>query len=183
MTKLLALGAISVALGMTAAAAGRGATSSDNLKPGDPAPPFSLPGTDGHTHTLADMKGQTVVLAWFPKAFTSGCTVECKSFAEHGDDIKKFKDVTYFMISVDPIDQNTRFSETHGGGKFPILSDESKQVAEAYGVLSPRGVANRWTFYIGSDGKILDVDRGVKPATSAEDVVARLKVLGVPAMH
>ena len=83
------------------------------------------------------------------------------------------------MISVDPIDQNTRFSETHGGGKFPILSDESKQVAEAYGVLSPRGVANRWTFYIGPDGRILEVDQKVSTRTAGEDMVARLAALGV----
>ena len=53
------------------------------LKPGDPAPAFRLQGTDGKTYSLADFKGKSaVVLAWFPKAFTSGCTIECKSLAE-----------------------------------------------------------------------------------------------------
>lgn len=150
------------------------------LKVGDPAPPFTLPATDGRTYSLAGLRGRTVVLAWFPKAFTRGCTLECKSFADHGDEIKQFENLDYFMISVDPLAINERFATEHGGGKFPILSDPGKRVAEAYGVLSPAGVANRWTFYIGPDGKIVEIDRGVKPPTAAQDVVARLDALGVP---
>jgi peroxiredoxin Q/BCP len=58
---------------LTVAALAYAQTQSDTqLKPGDPAPPFSLPGSDGKTHSLADLKGKTVVLAWFPKAFTGG---------------------------------------------------------------------------------------------------------------
>ena len=61
------------------------------LKVGDPAPDFKLPATDGKTYKLSDFKGkQAVVVAWFPKAFTQGCTIECKSLAEHGDMIKKY---------------------------------------------------------------------------------------------
>ena len=59
------------------------------------------------------------------------------------------------------------------------LSDPEKKVAEAYGVLMPVGVANRWTFYIGPDGKILDIDRQVKASTSGDDMVAKLTALGV----
>ena len=56
------------------------------LKVGDAAPEFTLPASDGNTYKLSDFKGkQAVVLAWFPKAFTQGCTIECKSLAEHGD--------------------------------------------------------------------------------------------------
>jgi peroxiredoxin Q/BCP len=62
---------------------------------------------------------------------------------------------------------------------FPILSDPTKQVATAYGVLNQRGIANRWTFYIGKDGKILAIDKAVRPETSAEDMAAKLKELGV----
>jgi len=77
-----------------------------DLQVGDPAPDFQLQATDGKTYTLADFKGkQAVVLAWFPKAYTRGCTIECKSLAEHGDMIKQYQ-VTYFMISVDPLEQN-----------------------------------------------------------------------------
>lgn len=62
---------------------------------------------------------------------------------------------------------------------FPILSDPTKQVAKAYGVLNDRGMANR-SFYIGKDGKILAIDKAVKPETSAQDMAAKLKELGVP---
>src|SRR6266571_1423704 len=75
-----------------------------DLKVGDPAPDFSLQATDGKTYKLSSFKGkQAVVLAWFPKAFTQGCTIECKSLAEHGDMIDKYN-AKYFMISVDPLD-------------------------------------------------------------------------------
>ena len=90
-----------------------------DLKVGDPAPAFSLPGTDGKTHTLAQYKGKAVVIAWYPAAFTSGCTAECKSFAENGPVLKQF-DVAYFMASVDTPEKNKEFAEAGEGG-FPAL--------------------------------------------------------------
>ncbi|HBT32474.1 MAG TPA: peroxiredoxin [Pusillimonas sp.] len=148
------------------------------LEAGDQAPNFSLPASDGKTYELADFRGkQAVVLAWFPKAYTYGCTIECKSLAENGDNIRQF-DVTYFMASVDPLIDNEGFAE-ETGADFPLLSDEEKSVAEAYGVLSPSGVARRHTFYIGKDGRILKIDTDVQPETSAEDMIRNLETLGV----
>lgn len=150
-----------------------------DLKVGDPAPAFKLEASDGKTYALTDFRGkQAVVLAWFPKAYTRGCTIECKSLAEHGDLIKKYK-AAYFMISVDPIEQNKGFAEQQHAD-FPLLSDPTKTAAEAYGVLNQAGLANRWTFYIGVDGKITAIDKAVKPETSAEDMAAKLHNLGVP---
>lgn len=152
------------------------------LKAGDDAPEFTLQGTDGRTHTLADYRGkQAVVVAWFPRAFTQGCTIECKSLAQNSDAIKRF-DVAYFMASVDPLEGpqgNQAFAESEDAD-FPLLSDPTKEVATRYGVLSDRGYANRWTFYIGADGRIAHVDKAVKPATSAEDMIAKLTELNVP---
>lgn len=163
-------------------AAGAMAQSAVELKVGENAPDFTLQGTDGKTHKLSEYRGkQAVVVAWFPKAFTQGCTIECKSLAEHGDMIKKYQ-AKYFMASVDPIEGeqgNKAFAEAHKAD-FPLLSDPTKKTAEAYGVLNPRGMANRWTFYIGKDGKILAIDKNVKPATSAEDMAAKLGELNVP---
>ena len=99
--------------------------------------------------------------------------------------------MTYFMASVDPIEDNVKFAKATSvtlgeqvvskkEADFPILSDPTKQTATAYGVLTERGVANRWTFYIGKDGKILAIDKTVKPETSAEDMASKLKELGVP---
>jgi len=169
------------------ALAARPATAGE-LKVGDPAPDFKLQATDGKTYTLSSFKGkQPVVLAWFPKAFTQGCTIECKSLAEHGDMIKKY-DVTYFMASVDPLETtadnkgNKAFADAMHAD-FPLLSDPTKDTAKAYGVLNEqRGFANRWTFYIGKDGKIEAIDKDVQNrlATSAEDMAAKLGELKTP---
>jgi peroxiredoxin Q/BCP len=86
--------------------------------------------------------------------------------------------VAYFMVSVDDAETNKRFAEEHEAD-FPILSDPAKGVAEAYGVLGGRGVANRWTFYIGTDGKILFIDKAVSTGRAGEDLAAKLAELGV----
>jgi peroxiredoxin Q/BCP len=175
--------AVLVMMVLTLAGLGLAASpaSAGDLKVGDQAPNFKLQASDGKTYQLADFKGkESVVLAWFPKAFTQGCTIECKSLAEHGDLIKKYN-AQYFMISVDPLEGaqgNKAFAEAQHAD-FPLLSDPTKATANEYGVLNPeRGFANRWTFYIGKDGKITGIDKQVKPATSAEDMAAMLKQLG-----
>ena len=87
--------------------------------------------------------------------------------------------MAYFTASVDPPDVNKKFAESLELD-YPILSDPGKEVAKAYGVVTgDRPLAARWTFYIGKDGKILYVDREVKPASHGEEVVARLKALGI----
>jgi peroxiredoxin Q/BCP len=162
------------------------------------APDFSLQGTDGKTHKLSEYRGKsTVVVAWFPKAFTQGCTIECKSLAENGDKIQKYQ-VTYFMASVDPIEDNIRFAKATSvqlvgrDGKpngtvvdkkeadFPMLADPTMATARAYGVLNEQNmVANRWTFYIDKTGKVAAIETAVRPATSAEDMLAKLDELKV----
>jgi peroxiredoxin Q/BCP len=170
----LAMAFISLALAQTPAPS----TAPAALKVGDKAPNFKLQASDGKTYSLSDFEGKkAVAIAWYPAAFTQGCTIECKSLAEKGDLIKKYE-VAYFMASVDPLEKNTDFAKEHKAD-FPLLSDPTKETATAYGVLSTRGVANRWTFYIGKDGKILAIDKAVRPATSAEDMAAKLGELGV----
>src|SRR3954447_7309540 len=173
--------AMVVAAMLMMAAAGQAQAPAPELKVGDQAPDFSLPASDGKTYKLSDFKGkQAVVIAWFPKAFTQGCTIECKSLAEHGDMIKKYN-VKYFMASVDPVEGekgNKAFAAAHNAD-FPLLGDETKKTAEAYGVLGGRPVAQRWTFYIGKDGRILAIDKTIKVATSAEDMAAKLGELKV----
>jgi thioredoxin-dependent peroxiredoxin len=145
---------------------------------GEQAPDFALEASDGKTYRLSDFRGrQAVVLAWFPKAFTRGCTIECKSLAENGHLIREY-DAAYFMASVDPVEENRAFAESLNAD-FPLLSDPDKSTARAYGVLNAFGVASRHTFYIGADGRILAIDRDVQPETSAEDIAATLGELGV----
>ena len=154
------------------------ATFAANLKVGDPAPDFSLPASDGKTYRLSDFKGrQGIILAWFPMAYTSGCTVECRSLAQKGHLVREY-DVTYFMASVDPLEKNTGFAK-ETGADFPLLSDTAKETADAYGVLNAGGVANRTTFYIDDAGIIVKIDTAVRPQTAAEDMATALGELGV----
>ena len=86
--------------------------------------------------------------------------------------------VEYFAASTDSVETNTRFAESLGLD-YPILSDPAKDTARAYGVLGITGMASRWTFFIGTDGRILEIDRNVSAKTHGDDVVATLKRLGV----
>ena len=91
-------------------------------------------------------------------------------------------DVAYFMASVDTLEDNTAFAEKEQAD-FPIMADPTRATAKQYGVLRDMGdfgsLANRWTFYIGPDGRILFIDKEVRPATSGPDIVAKLKELNV----
>jgi len=153
--------------------------SAEELKVGDEAPNFKLVGSDGKLYQLSDYKGkQAVVLAWFPKAFTGGCTKECKSFREQGEAIRKYK-VAYFTASIDKPEDNKRFAESLELD-YPILSDPEKSTAAAYGVIDEqRKLPYRHTYYIGEDGKILYIDKEVDAANHGQDLVKQLEKLGV----
>jgi peroxiredoxin Q/BCP len=148
-------------------------------KVGEAAPEFKLTGSDGREYSLAQFAGkQAVVLAWFPKAFTSGCTAECKNMREAGDMIRKY-DVAYFTASVDDVDKNTAFAKSLELD-FPILSDPAKSTAEAYGVVHEgRPVPERWTFFIGPDGKVKAVEKKVNTKEAAKQIAEQLESLGV----
>jgi peroxiredoxin Q/BCP len=149
------------------------------LKVGDPAPAFSLQGSDGKTYSLEQFKGKSaVVIAWFPKAFTGGCTKECKSLRENSKALHDLK-VAYFTASVDSPEENKKFAESLDLD-YPILSDPDKSVATAYGVLNPtRGFANRWTYYIDKEGIIKAIDKTVNAPQAGPDIAAKLKELGL----
>jgi peroxiredoxin len=155
------------------------ASAAEALKVGDDAPDFTMTGTDGKTYKLSDFKGkQAVVVAWYPKAFTGGCTKECKSFKEQGGSLREY-DVAYFTASVDPVETNKKFGESLGID-YVILSDPDAAVAKAYGIYNAeRKIANRNTFYISKDGKILAIDTKVATDTHGSDVAKKLGELGV----
>ena len=166
--------ALTVALTLASAPA-----RAQELKAGDDAPDFTMVGSDGKSYQLSDFKDkQAVVVAWYPRAFTGGCTRECKSFKEQGEALRKFQ-VAYFTASCDPATKNKDFAESLGVD-YPILSDPAGKVATAYGVFNPaRKAARRTTFIIGANGKILHVDKSVKTSSHGQDIAKKLKELGV----
>jgi peroxiredoxin Q/BCP len=170
LASLIAFGLFAASVSLSSAA---------EVKVGDDAPDFSMVGSDGKTYKLADFKGkQAVVVAWYPRAFTGGCTKECKAFKEQGSSIREYE-VAYFTASNDPAEKNKAFAESLAVD-YPILSDPDSSVAKAYGVLNDKGTAAlRWTYYIGADGKILHIDKTVKTESHGADVAKKLGELGV----
>jgi len=152
----------------------------DPPKVGDKAPDFKLQGSDGQQYSLSQfLDKRAVVIAWFPKAFTGGCTAECKSMKEYSAAIRMY-DAAYFTASVDDPATNKKFAESLELD-FPILSDPSKKTAEAYGVVHEgRNLPERWTFYIGADGKIKAIDQKVNTKDHGKDMAKQLESLGVP---
>jgi peroxiredoxin Q/BCP len=167
-------------LGLGLVLSARAADAAD-LKVGDKAPGFTLPGSDGKTYSLDQFKGKkAVVIAWFPKAFTGGCTAECKSIRENSENLKPLN-VAYFTASVDEPELNKKFAKEYDLD-YPILSDPSKEVAKAYGVVhDDRKVAERWTFYIDKDGTIKEIDKNVqtRTKTAGADLASKIKELGL----
>ena len=119
-----------------------------------------------------------MVVAWFPKAFTKGCTKECESLRKNSKALKDLK-IAYFTASVDTNEENTKFAKSLDLD-YPILSDPDKAVAKAYGVLrAPGGVSNRWTFYIDKEGVIKSIDKEIKVDKAGSDVADKVKELGL----
>ena len=111
------------------------ASAQADLKVGDKAPDFTLKASDGKTYKLADFAGkQAVVIAWFPKAFTGGCTAECKSLRATTEALKPTGSA-YFTASCDPAEKNAEFAKSLELD-YPILSDPGTEIAKAYGVVS-----------------------------------------------
>lgn len=104
--------------------------------------------------------------------------MECKALRDSDQEIRDY-DVAYFMASTDTLEDNTAFAEQNAA-TFPILADPAKTLSEAYGVLSERGYARRWTFYIDPEGVIRKIDKEVDPAEAGRQLVANLEALGVP---
>ena len=130
-----------------------------HLKPGDTAPDFTLKSTTGQAVTLSDFRGkQTVVLAFFPKAFTGGCTREMKGY-QAGISEFETAGAQVFGVSTDDVDTLKRFS-TELKTSFAMLSDADHKVSAQYGVLLPVGFAGRTTFVIDKDGRIQHIEEG-----------------------
>ncbi len=149
---------------------------------GKKAPAWSLPDQEGKEHSLSDYSGQWVVLYFYPKDDTPGCTKEACAFR---DNLPKFKKVkaAVFGVSADSVKKHAKFAEKFSL-PFTLLADEDKTLVEAYGVWAKKKFMGReymgilrTTFLINPEGKIAKVYEQVKPETHAEEVLADLKEL------
>lgn len=123
------------------------------LKVGDPAPPLSAVTSDGKTVDLASLRGKRVVLFFFPKAFTRGCTIETRQFRDHYSEIAGLG-AEVVGVSVDSAERQCEFANSEGV-PFPMIGDKSRSISRGFDVLRPLlGVAQRVTYVIGPDGRI-----------------------------
>ena len=150
------------------------------IQAGAKAPTFKLPSSTGEAVDLAALKGRTVVLYFYPRADTPGCTKEACGFRDAIAAYRKL-DVPVFGVSPDPVEDVTKFAEKFKLN-FPLLADADHSVAEKYGVWQERsmygkkymGVA-RTTFVIGPDGRVVHVFEKVKPEGHDQEVLGVLK--------
>jgi peroxiredoxin Q/BCP len=152
------------------------------IEQGDQAPDFELPDQDGRPVKLSALRGKPVVVYFYPKAGTSGCTVQACGVRDHQAEYEKAGAVV-LGVSPDPVRKIKKFADDQSLA-FPLLSDEDHATAEAYGVWVQKSMYGRtyWgnertTFVIDADGRIAHILRKVKPAEHDEQVLAALAQL------
>ncbi len=169
--------AVMVGMPMLAAAA-------ELPKVGDVARDFTLPAQDGSVVQLSSLRGRWVVLYFYPKDMTPGCTVEAHNFAKDQAEYAA-RNAVVLGVSVDGIDSHKKFCAEEGIN-FRLLADTEKRVAAAYGSLNNfliLKVAARHTFLIDPQGRIARVFADVKPATHSREVLAALDQLEPRPQH
>jgi peroxiredoxin Q/BCP len=146
-----------------------------------PAPDFSAKATDGRTVSLADFKGKVVVLYFYPKDDTPGCTVQAKSFRDAAGELARLGAVV-LGVSLDDLDSHRRFTDKYDIN-FPLLEDSDGKVHDLYdawkhNVFGRTAVGvDRSTFVIDRDGVLRKVWRGVKPNGHVDEVLAFVRTL------
>ena len=153
-------------------------SSATDLEVGMQAPQFELFDQEGTKHSLSDYLGKWVVIYFYPKDDTPGCTKEACAFR---DDIATLNnlDVQIFGVSVDTTESHAEFASKYSL-QFPLLADVGGEIAAEYGSLTkvgPMKFAKRHTFVIDPGGKIAEIYRSVKPATHSDEVIADIRKL------
>jgi peroxiredoxin Q/BCP len=145
------------------------------IQRGDPAPDFELPADDGGRVRLGDLKGRRVILYFYPKDDTSGCTTQACELRDALPRIDE-KGAVVLGVSPDPVSSHQKFRDKYSLN-FPLLSDPDHQVSDAYGVWKEKSMYGRkyWgiersTFIIDEEGVVADVWRKVKPKGHADRV-------------
>jgi peroxiredoxin Q/BCP len=168
---------LAVTLTLTLAGAARAqdaAAVSSSVKVGDRAPDFSVQDHTGQTVKLADLKGKRVVLYFYPKADTPGCTKEGCAFRDLASEYEK-KGVVVFGVSRDPVEANAKFAEKFHF-PFRLLCDVDGKLTTAYGAVMAKrpAFARRNTYVIGPDGKVEKVLIDVNPVQSPREILDAL---------
>ncbi len=152
-------------------------------KAGDPAPDFALPDQDGMVHALRDLRGQWVVLYFYPKDDTPGCTRQACTMRDRLADFTARR-VRVFGINPDSVASHRAFASKHNL-TFPLLADGDRTVVRAYGVWGRLGglvpLTARTTFLITPEGTVAKVYPQASPTDNADEILADLATLGVPA--
>jgi peroxiredoxin Q/BCP len=155
------------------------------IEPGQPAPDFELPDQDGRVVKLSDFRGQPVVVYFYPKADTPGCTTQACGVRDRRADYAKAGAVV-LGISPDTVAKVKKFHDKQGLN-FALLADDGHAVADTYGVWAEKSMYGktyfgneRTTFVIDSEGNVAKVLRKVKPAEHDELVLAALAEAGPP---
>lgn len=149
---------------------------------GKKAPDFKLLNDEGKETSLADFKGKMVLVYFYPKDMTSGCTTEACNLRDKMNDLKALN-VVVLGVSKDSVESHKKFKEKERLN-FPLLSDPNLTMCEAYGVWKEKSMygrtflgISRESFLIGKDGVVLKHYAKVKPADHAEEVIADVKAL------
>ena len=146
-------------------------------KPGERAPDFEARDQNGNTVSLASFLGRPVVLYFYPKDNTPGCTAEACSFRDSMDTLRS-REIAVLGVSADSEESHAGFASRYKLN-FTLLSDRGKSIVRAYGVESPFGTAERVTYIIGPDGIIKYVFPRVNTKTHAADVLKKIEELGL----
>jgi peroxiredoxin Q/BCP len=140
---------------------------------GEVAPTFVGTTADGTTLDSTSYRGKPLVLFFYPKANTAGCTVETRGFAENYPEFQT-AGIAVVGVSVDSVAAQKSFVQKCGV-TFPLVADQNKAIAKQYGVLGLLGVAKRVTFFIGPDGRVSEVVQGMMPAPHLRRALERAR--------
>ena len=143
------------------------------LQIGDPAPEFTLPDQDGNPVSLSQLKGKRVVIYFYPKDDTPGCTKEACSFRDHASELGG---AVVLGVSCDAADSHRAFAQKFNLN-FPLLADTTGELSKRWGVRGAMGVPRRVTFVLDREGRIARVFEGVKVDGHTAEVLAALREL------
>jgi thioredoxin-dependent peroxiredoxin len=145
---------------------------------GEMAPDFRGTTGTGATLELASYRGRPLVLYFYPKAGTTGCSIEARGFAEQYPELQR-AGIDVVGVSVDSVEAQHRFA-ARCAVPFPLVADRDKSIARRYGVLGILGMARRVTFFVGPDGRVEEVVEGLHPGPHLQRAWARARATAPP---